>query len=57
MRALFRRLFREEEGQDLIEYALLGAIISIGSILAMQTVVGGITGTFTNISNQLPQGG
>jgi pilus assembly protein Flp/PilA len=32
------RILREEDGQDLIEYALVAALISVLSILAITTV-------------------
>jgi Flp pilus assembly pilin Flp len=37
--ALFDRLTSEESGQDVIEYALLGALIGIASILIWQALV------------------
>ena len=38
MMNVLMRLVREEEGQDLIEYSLLAAIIAVGSIVAMGLV-------------------
>ena len=38
MKNLFARFIREEEGQDIIEYALLGAFISIVAIAAVTAV-------------------
>ncbi|MND08460.1 Flp/Fap pilin component [compost metagenome] len=38
MRRLFRRLVLNESGQDLIEYALLAALIAVTSITALQTL-------------------
>ncbi len=38
MRELLKRLVREEEGQDLIEYALVGSIIMVGSYLIIQAI-------------------
>ena len=35
---LLRRLAREEEGQDLIEYSLLAGFLSITSILTLLTL-------------------
>jgi Flp pilus assembly pilin Flp len=37
--SLASRLWREEEGQDLLEYALLTGIIGISSIVLITTVV------------------
>ncbi len=60
MKNLFNRFVREEEGQDLIEYALLAALIAVASILAMTTLGGKITDIFGLIGDSLdaaPGGG
>jgi pilus assembly protein Flp/PilA len=38
MKSLLNRLVREEEGQDLIEYALLAALIALACTFAMKAV-------------------
>jgi pilus assembly protein Flp/PilA len=38
MKSLLKRLVREDEGQDLIEYALLAALIALACTLAMKAV-------------------
>ena len=53
MKALFNRLVREEEGQDLIEYALLAAFIALGVVGAMQLVGGGINTLFGKVTTDL----
>ena len=35
------RIFHDDEGQDLIEYALIAALISVNSVLAIES--GGVT--------------
>ena len=40
MKNLFNRFVREEQGQDLIEYALLAGLISLASIAAITTLGG-----------------
>ena len=35
MKNLFNRFIREEQGQDLIEYALLAGLISLASVAAI----------------------
>jgi Flp pilus assembly pilin Flp len=35
MKATLRALLREEFGQDLIEYSLLGALLSVVSVIAL----------------------
>jgi Flp pilus assembly pilin Flp len=39
----------EEDGQDLIEYALLGSVLSVGGILSIQAVLGGVMPWFDRI--------
>ena len=47
-RALVRRLFEEESGQDLIEYALLTTTIGFAGILAWSIVEQAINGTYSS---------
>ena len=35
---MFQRFIREETGQDIVEYALLGALIGIAAILTWQQI-------------------
>ena len=53
MRKLLWRLVCETEGQDLIEYALLGALVAIGAIMGMQALAIGINNEFSTISASL----
>jgi pilus assembly protein Flp/PilA len=53
MKNLFARFVREEAGQDLIEYSLLAAIISICAIVGMGLVATEIKGVFTKIVDAL----
>jgi pilus assembly protein Flp/PilA len=53
MRKLFVRLFVETEGQDLIEYALLGALVALGAVTGMKALAGGINAEFSSISTSL----
>jgi pilus assembly protein Flp/PilA len=54
MKNLMSRFVREEEGQDLIEYSLLCALIAIASILAMTQLGTAIQGVFDYVRGQLP---
>jgi pilus assembly protein Flp/PilA len=49
MKNLFVRFVRNEEGQDLIEYSLLAALIAVACILAMQTLAIDINEIFAAI--------
>ena len=47
------QLFREDNGQDLIEYALVVAVIALAAVAGMTSVASDINTAFTNISSQL----
>ena len=53
MKNLVVRFVREEEGQDLIEYSLLAALIAVACILAMQALAVDINGIFARIGAAL----
>jgi pilus assembly protein Flp/PilA len=46
----FRNLVNNEEGQDLVEYALVVAIIALGATAAMGNLASAISGAFGSIS-------
>jgi len=48
-----QRLFKLENGQDLVEYALVIALIALGVTTSMRTLATGIGAAFTRISTQL----
>ncbi len=50
---LFIRLVKEDSGQDLIEYALIAALIGLGAITSMSTLTNVIKATFTSIGTSL----
>ena len=51
--AKFRNLATDERGQDLVEYALLVALIALACITGIRTVASAITTVFTTISSSL----
>jgi pilus assembly protein Flp/PilA len=53
MKTLFRRLWQEEEGQDLVEYGLLLVLIALAATAAMGTLASAISNVFTNASANL----
>jgi pilus assembly protein Flp/PilA len=52
MKNLIARFVREEEGQDIIEYALLAAFISISGYAIITTIGGNVNSIYTNISTK-----
>ena len=51
--AILENLKSSEEGQDLIEYALVVALIAFAAIVGMQSVAGNINNAFINIGTKL----
>lgn len=51
---MLSRLIREEQGQTLVEYALLLALIAIAVIAALTLLGRRIANTFNKIANELP---
>lgn len=48
-----RQMFRNENGQDLIEYALVVALIAMAATVGMTSVATHINTAFTNIGTKL----
>ncbi|HEV2616969.1 MAG TPA: hypothetical protein VGU63_10210 [Candidatus Acidoferrales bacterium] len=46
MKNLLKRLWQEEEGQDLVEYGLLVVLVGLGAIAGMSTLASDINSTF-----------
>jgi len=48
-----RSLHNDESGQDLIEYALVAALIALGATAAMSSLSTALNTAFTAIANKL----
>jgi pilus assembly protein Flp/PilA len=53
LRGSLRRIVADENGQDLIEYALVVALIAFAAAAGMSTVATKINAAFTNIGLKL----
>jgi pilus assembly protein Flp/PilA len=53
MKNLFNRFVRDEQGQDLIEYALLAGFISLVAVAAITAVGVGVNGVYTELQSQV----
>jgi pilus assembly protein Flp/PilA len=54
MSNLFRRFIREEDGQDLVEYAMLIALIALAVVAGVGALATAINTQYTNISTSSP---
>jgi Flp pilus assembly pilin Flp len=50
---LLKKLHKDEAGQDLIEYALIGLLVALGAITGMTTLASSINGEFKKIAGSL----
>ena len=50
---VLKNLHKDDSGQDLIEYALIGLIVALGAIAGMGTLAGSINQEFTKIASTL----
>ncbi len=53
MMNVLKRLWNDQEGQDLTEYALLLVLISLVAVASMQTVGQAVSDVFTNATTSL----
>lgn len=50
---LLKNLVMDESGQDLIEYALVAALVGLGAVASMKTLSTAISGAFSSIGTTL----
>jgi Flp pilus assembly pilin Flp len=53
LRTCVIRLFRDEEGQDLIEYALLATFVSLLAIIGAQALGGALNNWYSAVSGEV----
>ncbi len=51
--SLLKRFFREEEGQDAIEYALLAGFVSLAIVATVTTIGTDLNKVYTNVDKQV----
>ena len=53
MKALVVKMITDDSGQDLIEYALVAALVGLGAVAAMKGLDNSIKGAFNGVGNSL----
>jgi Flp pilus assembly pilin Flp len=48
------KFFKEEEGLESVEYALLAVLIALGIVTGVSLLAGWINGTFTTVATTAP---
>ena len=47
-----RRFIQDEQGQDLVEYALLASLVAMASVAALKVLGPKISGFYNKVSNE-----
>jgi pilus assembly protein Flp/PilA len=53
MKQILNKLVSDDSGQDLIEYALVAALVGLGAVVAMKGLSNNIGKTFNGVGNSL----
>lgn len=53
MKQLLNSLIKDDSGQDLIEYALVAALVGLGAVAAMKGLSNSVGNTFNSVGNSL----
>lgn len=53
MKQFLANFMKDESGQDLIEYALVAALVGLGAVAAMGGLANSIGNTFNSVGTQL----
>jgi pilus assembly protein Flp/PilA len=53
MRALLRRLWQDESGQDLTEYALLVVLVALAAVASMKALATAISTAYSTAASSL----
>ena len=53
LKRMLSNLLHDESGQDLIEYALVAAIVALGAITAMTALATSVSTTFSTVASKL----
>lgn len=53
LRRLFTKLLKDESGQDLVEYALIAAVIGLGTVATLKSLTATIISVLTSLGSRL----
>lgn len=54
---LMRRLWNDEEGQGMVEYGLIIALVAVVLIVVLNGLTGGLSNIFTRVTDELENPG
>ncbi len=53
MQEILRKMWHDDDGQDLVEYALIAGLVAMAAVAAITTAGGYVNTIWTNISTNL----
>lgn len=53
MKVVLRKLLKDESGQDLIEYALIAAVLGLAAVAGMTSLASNISNAFSAVGSKL----
>jgi pilus assembly protein Flp/PilA len=53
VKLFIQKLWNETQGQDLVEYALLAALVSVAAVATLPVMGGTVSNVFSKITSQL----
>ena len=56
-RTLVSHLLRDDQGQDVVEYALVAVVIGLGTVVALHGIAGKVVNVFTAVGNTITGSG
>ncbi|SNS47135.1 pilus assembly protein Flp/PilA [Granulicella rosea] len=56
LKQIVNNLIVDESGQDLIEYALVAALVGLGALVSMRSLANTISNAFNTVGNNLTSG-
>jgi len=51
---LCKKFLSNEDGMETVEYAVMGALITLAAVTAIGLLSGKVSSAFTNLANKLP---
>ena len=54
MKICIRTFWNDEQGQDLVEYALVAALVSVAAVATLPVMGNTVSNVFSKITNTLP---
>ena len=55
--SMLKKFWSDEAGLETVEYAIIAALIVVGTLIAITSIGGKVQATFEDLDSKLPDGG